>query len=87
MPAFSALKIGKLDRLQGEAGVIAAYIDEFIMFCAGLWMAAVGFGYLSFPTPNQGAQNAWLANLVGHFKWMGPLLLAIAIVLAIASPA
>lgn len=87
MPAFSALKIGKLDRLQGEAAVIAAYIDEFIMFCAGLWMAAVGFGYLSFPTPNQGAQNAWLANLVGHFRWMGPLLLAIAIVLAIASPA
>ncbi len=50
-------------------------------------MTAVGFGYLSFPTPGQGAQNAWLGNLVNHFRWMGPLLLLIAIILAIASPA
>ncbi|PSH68607.1 hypothetical protein CU102_12660 [Phyllobacterium brassicacearum] len=49
-------------------------------------MAAVGFGYLSLPSM-QGAQNAWLANLVNHFKWMGPLLLIIAIILAIAAPA
>lgn len=61
--------------------MIAAYIDESIMFCAGLWMTAVGFRYLSLPTPNQGTKNAWLANLVTHFRWMGPLLL-IAIVLA-----
>ncbi|MDR6633049.1 hypothetical protein J2X72_001833 [Phyllobacterium sp. 1468] len=67
--------------------MIAAYIDEFIMFCAGLWMTAVGFRYLSFPPANQGAQNAWLGNLVHHFRWMGPLLLVIAIVLAIAAPA
>lgn len=67
--------------------MIAAYIDEFIMFCAGVWMTAVGFRYLSFPTPNQNTKNAWLTNLVTHFRWMGPLLLIIAIVLAIASPA
>lgn len=66
--------------------MIAAYIDEFIMFCVGLWMTAVGFRYLSFPTANQGTKNAWLANFVTHFRWMGPLLLVIAIVLAIASP-
>ncbi|MGW9945091.1 hypothetical protein J2W92_000406 [Rhizobium leguminosarum] len=29
--------------------MIAAYIDEIIMFCAGLWMTSVGFGYLPFP--------------------------------------
>ncbi|MBP2557325.1 hypothetical protein J2T08_006250 [Neorhizobium galegae] len=60
--------------------MIAAYIDEFIMFCAGLWMTSVGFGYL------QSSKN--LENrlpVVRHFKWMGPLLLAIAIVLAAAS--
>ncbi|MHC1548376.1 hypothetical protein [Phyllobacterium sp. K27] len=67
--------------------MIAAYIDELIMFCAGLWMTAVGFRYLPFPTPSQGAKNAWLASLVPHFKWMGPSLLVIAVVLAIASPA
>ncbi|PKA44127.1 hypothetical protein N2599_19980 [Rhizobium sullae] len=66
--------------------MVAAYIDEFIMFCAGLWMTAVGFGYLTFLTPNQRDQNAWLAKLVIYFKWMGPLLLLIATILAIASP-
>ena len=57
--------------------MIAAYIDEFIMFCAGLWMTAVGFGHLPLSkNPTQ---------VVRHFKWMGPLLLAIAIILAAAS--
>jgi fucose permease len=64
--------------------MIAAYIDEFIMFCAGLWMTAVGLGYLPLPG-NAANQPPWVTRLAGHFKWMGPLLLAIAIVLAIAS--
>jgi hypothetical protein len=59
--------------------MIAAYIDEIIMFCAGLWMALVGFGYL--PLPGYSAKPP----LVRYFKWMGPLLLVIAIVLAAAS--
>jgi len=59
--------------------MIAAYIDEIIMFCAGLWMVSVGFGYLPFRNP------ANRPPVVRHFKWMGPLLLAIAIVLAAAS--
>lgn len=60
--------------------MVADYIDEFIMFCAGLWMTSVGFGYVTL------SRN--LANqlpLARHFKWMGPLLLVIAIVLAFAS--
>lgn len=60
--------------------MIAAYIDEFIMFCAGLWMTSVGFGYL----PLSGYPASRPA-IVRHFKWMGPLLLAIAVVLAAAS--
>lgn len=64
--------------------MIAAYIDEFIMFCAGLWMTAIGFGYLPLPG-NAATQPPWVSTLAGHFKWMGPLLLAIAIALAIAS--
>lgn len=64
--------------------MVAAYIDEFIMFCAGLWMTAVGFGYLPLPG-NAASQPPLVMTVAGHFKWMGPLLLAIAIVLAIAS--
>ncbi|MCO4315892.1 hypothetical protein M8997_001745 [Phyllobacterium sp. 21LDTY02-6] len=56
--------------------MIADYIDELIMFAAGLWMTAVGFGYMSLP--------AGQAHLLKFMKWGGPLLLAIAIVLAIA---
>ncbi|AJD46339.1 hypothetical protein C9413_17425 [Rhizobium sp. SEMIA 4085] len=61
--------------------MIAAYIDEFIMFCAGLWMTAVGFEYLPL---SKNPRNR--LPVVRHFKWMGPLLLAIAIILAAAEP-
>jgi hypothetical protein len=64
--------------------MIAANIDEIIMFGAGLWMTAVGLGFLSLPG-DPAKQPDWVPGVVGHFKWMGPLLLAIAIVLAIAS--
>lgn len=68
--------------------MIAAYIDEFIMICAGLWMSGIGFGLLQNPFQAQaGRQQAWASNLVPHFKWMGPLLIIIAIVLAVAEPA
>ncbi|WP_454702877.1 hypothetical protein [Agrobacterium burrii] len=60
--------------------MIAAYIDEFIMFCAGLWMTAVGFGYL--PLSKNHAQQL---PVVRHFKWMGPMLIGIAIILTAAS--
>lgn len=64
--------------------LIVAYIDEFIMFCGGLWMTAAGLGYLPL-SGNAANQPHWVTTLVSHFKWMGPLLLAIAIALAIAS--
>jgi len=60
--------------------MIAAYIDEFIMFCAGLWMTLVGFGYLALSK-----NRAYQPRVVRHFKWMGPMLIGIAIILAIAS--
>lgn len=70
--------------LSKAEAMIAAYIDELIMACAGLWMMAVGFGYLSLPG-GAASQPGWVMTVAGHFKWMGPLLLAIAIALAIAS--
>ncbi len=60
--------------------MIATYIDEFIMFCAGLWMTFVGFGYLSLSR-----NPARKLPVVRHFRWMGPLLLVIAMILAVAS--
>ncbi|MCQ1851901.1 hypothetical protein [Neorhizobium galegae] len=60
--------------------MIATYIDEFIMFCAGLWMTSLGFGYLSWSR-----DSARKLLVVRHFRWLGPLLLAIATILAAAS--
>ncbi|MGK9051109.1 hypothetical protein [Xaviernesmea oryzae] len=57
-----------------------AYIDQIIMFCAGVWMTAVGFAYVRFNI----AQVPWLTKLTGHFRWMGPLLIAISIILLFA---
>lgn len=53
-----------------------AYIDQLIMFAAGFWMTATGFGFLEFVT-----QQDWQRNLVRHFRWVGPLLIAISIIL------
>jgi hypothetical protein len=47
----------------------------------------VGFGFLqSSFQPRPGPQPWWM-TVASHFKWMGPLLIAIAVVLAIAEPA
>ena len=66
--------------------MIANYIDEFIMFCVGLWMTGVGFGLLQSPFRAQPGQQPWWLQVAKHFKWMGPLLILIAIVLAFAAP-
>ena len=66
--------------------MIANYIDEFIMFCVGLWMTGVGFGLLQSPFQAQPGQQPWWLQVAKHFKWMGPLLILIAIVLAFAAP-
>jgi hypothetical protein len=66
--------------------MIAAYIDELIMFCVGLWASGVGYGFLQMPSHSQAGQQAWLARISSHLKWIGPLLLIIAVVLAVAEP-
>lgn len=62
--------------------MIADYIDELIMFLVGIWMTLVGTGYL----PGGDNPNAprWAVQVMGHFKWMGPMLIAIAILIAVA---
>jgi hypothetical protein len=61
--------------LSAGMGILVDYIDQLIMFCAGLGMTAVGFGYLEIKSP-----------LARHFRWMGPLLAAISIALVFAKP-
>ena len=67
--------------------MIAAYIDEFIMICAGIWMSGVGFGYFQSPFQPRPGPQPWWMTVASHFKWMGPLLIVIAVVLAVAEPA
>ena len=62
--------------------MLADYIDEIIMLAAGAWMTLVGFGYLQLPT-GSGVAPPWVQTLAGHFNWMGPLLVAIALLLAV----
>ena len=64
--------------------MIAAHVDEIIMFCAGAWMSAIGFGLLPAPGRNPASGASWLERYGTLFKWGGPLLLIISIVLAIA---
>lgn len=67
--------------------MVAAYIDEIIMAVVAVWMTGVGFGWFASPFhPRPGQQQGWWTNIDKHFRWMGPLLLAIAIVLAFAEP-
>ncbi|RXT47691.1 hypothetical protein B6S44_24860 [Bosea sp. Tri-44] len=42
--------------------MIAGYIDEFFMFCSGIWMTAIGLGYLPLPG-NAATQPPWVATL------------------------
>lgn len=56
-----------------------AHIDQLIMFCAGVWMTAAGFGYLY-----TGAREDWFVRIVRQFRWAGPLLSGISILLLFA---
>lgn len=58
---------------------LVSQIDQIIMFCAGIWVTAAGFGY----DRSNGRQGS-LAQLIPHFRWMGPLLMVISLVLAFA---
>ncbi len=62
--------------------MIAEYIDEIIMLAVGAWMTLLGFGIIAAPTGNKPAQP-WLQTMIVHFRWMGPLLVVIALALAV----
>lgn len=59
-------------------------VDQIITFGSGLWMAAVGFGLLGMPGQSRAQPQAWVPRLTRHFRWMGPLLMALSIALLFA---
>lgn len=64
-------------------GWIVAHIDQVIMFCAGAWGTAVGWGRVSV-SRNAEAQQKWLARFGPPFRVLGPVLMLIALALAAA---
>ncbi|MFT3812080.1 MAG: hypothetical protein QM740_01750 [Acidovorax sp.] len=63
---------------------MAIPLDQIITFGAGLWMAMVGFGRLNMPGQSRDRPQAWVPRLTWHFRWMGPLLMALSIALLFA---
>lgn len=61
--------------------MLANYIDEIIMFCAGLWATATGFGYLQLPAKDPLARQQWERRFGTTLKWAGPILLVISVAL------
>ena len=64
--------------------MLANYIDEIIMFCVGAWATAVSFGYLQMPAKDPVARQQWQTRYGTMFRWIGPILIAISVVLAIS---
>ena len=67
--------------------MLANYIDEIIMFWVGVWATATGFGYLQMPGKDPLARPQWQARFGTVLKWIGPVLIVIALVLAVSKNA
>jgi hypothetical protein len=64
--------------------MLAAYIDQIIMFMVGAWATGVGYGFLPALGKDEGAKEQWKAKFGKLFKIIGPLLMVIALALAVA---
>jgi hypothetical protein len=61
--------------------MIAAYIDQIIMILTGAWASAVAYGAMPPPFPDV---HLWESRFRPMFRVIGPLLLVIGLVLAVA---
>jgi len=61
--------------------MLAAYIDQIIMFLVGVWATGVGYGFLPALGKDAAAKEQWKARFEKLFKVIGPLLMAIAVAL------
>jgi hypothetical protein len=64
--------------------MLAQYIDSIIMLFVGAYACAVGFGKLPAPpSKDPVAAQQWLARYGKLFRIIGPLLIVIALILAV----
>jgi hypothetical protein len=61
--------------------MLAAYIDQIIMFFVGVWATGVGYGLLPSLGKDAVAQEQWKAKFGKLLKIIGPLLIVIALAL------
>lgn len=64
--------------------MIAAYIDQIIMFSVGIYASLVGFRVVAPPSKDPAQAQVWLSKFGIFFRVGGPLMIGIAIVLAAA---
>ena len=62
--------------------MLAAYIDQIIMFAVGAWATGVGYGFLPALGKDAAAKEQWKAKFGKLFKFIGPALIVIALTLA-----
>ena len=65
-------------------GIVAAYIDQIIMCLVGAWATGVGYGLLPMPGKDEAAKAQWRSRFGKLLQVIGPLLIAIALILALA---
>jgi hypothetical protein len=64
--------------------MLARHLDGLMMLLVGVWIACVGFGWL--PLASEG-KPPFVATFKRHARWMGPLLVLIAVTLMLAGQA
>jgi hypothetical protein len=60
---------------------LAKYVDAVIMLALGIWVSGVALGWFAVPRGNLPVFVGWFER---NARWIGPLLIAIAVVLVIA---
>jgi hypothetical protein len=62
---------------------LARHIDSIIMLGVGIWVTGVGLGLVRFPTEGAPPFARWFRR---NARWIGPLIMAIALLLGAATP-
>lgn len=67
------------------ADILAAYIDKLFTLVAGIWVTVTGFREPKLPAED-GWRRTMIVKMTPHFRWMGPLLIIVALVQMLAVP-
>ena len=67
------------------ADILAAYFDKLITLVAGIWITVTGFRQPVLP-PEDGWRRTLISKMHPHFRWMGPLLIIVALIQIVTVP-